>query len=232
MSRDDLDDKGARAHVFAKLKAALKDCPAAADRRANVEQRLASPPKHPLPSRVDKSPADLRAQFRAFLEGQSATVLDVIGAGAVPVAIMEYLRANNLPQEVHSGDDPYLASLPWNTATTLQRHIGPATANDVVGLSHAIAAIAETGTLALASGPDNPVTLNFVPENHIIVVEEAHLYGPYEQAWARLRERFGKAKMPRTVNFISGPSRTADIGGKLVTGAHGPRRLCVILVRG
>lgn len=232
MSRDDLDNKGARGQVFAKLRAALKDGPAAADRRANVEQRLASPPKHPLPARVDKSKPDLRAQFRAFLEGQSATVLDVIGSAAVPMAIMDYLRANNLPQEVRSGDDPYLAALPWNTATTLQRHIGPATATDAVGLSHAVAAVAETGTLALVSGPDNPVTLAFVPENHIIVVEEADLYGPHEQAWARIRERFGKGKMPRTVNFISGPSRTADIGGKLVTGAHGPRRLCVILVRG
>jgi L-lactate utilization protein LutC len=37
--------------------------------------------------------------------------------------------------------------------------------------------------------------------------------------------------MPRTLNFISGPSRTADIGGKLVVGAHGPQRLCVIIVK-
>lgn len=232
MSREDIDSKGARAHVFAKLKAALKDGPSTVDRRANVEQRLASPPKHPLPARVDKSKTDLRAQFRSYLEGQSANVLEVVGAAAVPVAIAEYLRANNLPQTVRSGDDPYLASLPWNTATTLQRRIGPASSTDAVGLSHALAAIAETGTVALASGPDNPVTLNFVPENHIVVVEEADLFGPHEQAWARLRERFGKGKMPRTVNFISGPSRTADIGGKLVTGAHGPRHLCVILVRG
>ena len=39
-----------------------------------------------------------------------------------------------------------------------------------------------------------------------------------------------RGAMPRTVNLISGPSRTADIGGQLVMGAHGPRRLCVILV--
>jgi L-lactate dehydrogenase complex protein LldG len=38
--------------------------------------------------------------------------------------------------------------------------------------------------------------------------------------------------MPRTVNFVSGPSRTADIGGTIVIGAHGPRRLCIVLVRG
>ena len=63
------------------------------------------------------------------------------------------------------------------------------------------------------------------------MVEDKDLVGPYEDVWTRIRARFGKTHMPRTLNFISGPSRTADIGGKLVTGAHGPRRLCVILVR-
>ena len=123
------------------------------------------------------------------------------------------------------------AALPWTTEPTLKRESGPASPTDQVGLSHALAAIAETGTLTLASGADNPVTLNFVPENHIIVVEDTDLVGPYEDVWTRVRTRFGKTHMPRTLNFISGPSRTADIGGKLVTGAHGPRRLCVVLVR-
>jgi L-lactate dehydrogenase complex protein LldG len=36
--------------------------------------------------------------------------------------------------------------------------------------------------------------------------------------------------LPRTVNFITGPSRSADIGQKLQLGAHGPRRLHIILV--
>ena len=57
------------------------------------------------------------------------------------------------------------------------------------------------------------------------------LIGGYEGAWEKIRARFGAGAMPRTVNFVSGPSRTADIGGQLVMGAHGPRRLCVILVR-
>ena len=130
------------------------------------------------------------------------------------------------------GDDAYLDKLAWGSEPALERRKGPAGGDDEVGLSHAAAAVAETGTLVLASGADNPVTLNFLPETHIVVVEDKDLVGGYEGAWEKIRARFGKRAMPRTVNFVSGPSRTADIGGQLVMGAHGPRRLCVILVRG
>ena len=41
----------------------------------------------------------------------------------------------------------------------------------------------------------------------------------------------GKREMPRTVNFITGPSRSADIEQTLLLGAHGPRRLHIVVVR-
>ena len=231
MSLRDHDNQAARRAIFAKLTKALADGPPAAARRANVEQRLAKPPAHPLPDRVRKSRDDLRVQFCRFLEGQSAVVQEAASGADVPGAVAAFLRANNLPQTVRCGDDSFLASLPWDREPALKREMGPAVATDQVGLSHALAGIAETGTLAMVSGADNPVTLNFVPENHIIVLQDADLVGPYEDVWARIRARYGAGHLPRTVNFISGPSRTADIGGRLVTGAHGPRRLCVILVR-
>jgi L-lactate dehydrogenase complex protein LldG len=227
----DHDNQAIRSQIFAKLKKALADGPVAAARRVNVEQRLAQPPAHPLPQRVRRTPDALRAQFRSYLEGQSATVHEVASRADVPATVAAYLRANNLPQTVRCGDDAYLAALPWDREPTMQRLYGPAVATDPVGLSHALAGIAETGTVAMASGHENPVTINFVPETHIIVLEDADLVGPYEEVWTRIRSRFGTGHLPRTVNFISGPSRTADIGGKLVTGAHGPRHLCVILVR-
>lgn len=232
MTIRDHDNQSIRSQIFAKLKKALADGPAASARRANVEQRLAQPPAHPLPQRVRRTVDELRTQFRNFLEGQSATVHEVTSRDEVPATVAAYLRSNNLPQTVRCGQDAYLAALPWDREPTLQRQFGPAIATDPVGLSHALAGIAETGTLAMASGHENPVTINFVPETHVIVLEDADLVGPYEEVWTRIRARFGGNHMPRTVNFISGPSRTADIGGKLVTGAHGPRRLCVILVRG
>ena len=129
------------------------------------------------------------------------------------------------------GTDPYLAGLPWSAVPQLERNAGRATPTDDVGLSHAVAAVSETGTLVLASGAANPVTVTFLPETHSVVVEGRSVVGAYEEAWTLVRERFGPGAMPRTVNMVSGPSRTGDIGGQLVMGAHGPRRLCVILVQ-
>ena len=55
-----------------------------------------------------------------------------------------------------------------------------------------------------------------------------------EDAWDRLRaaggEDGGKGALPRTVNFITGPSRTGDIEMRIELGAHGPRRLHILLV--
>jgi L-lactate dehydrogenase complex protein LldG len=90
--------------------------------------------------------------------------------------------------------------------------------------------VAETGTLVLASGPHNPVTLAFVPDTHLVVVRNETIVGGYEEACKLVEAELGPSVLPRTLNLISGPSRTGDIGGRIVMGAHGPRRLAVILV--
>jgi L-lactate dehydrogenase complex protein LldG len=202
------------------------------ERRAAVAERLGAPPAPLVPQRAKGGRDELRKLFRTFLEGQSATVIEAASAAEVPAAVAGYLRSVNLPLRVRVGADAYLEALPWRTEPTLERKRGPAEGTDEVGLSHAAAAVAETGTLVLASGADNPVTITFLPETSIVVVEDKDLVGGYEGAWEKIRARFGKGVMPRTVNFVSGPSRTADIGGQLVMGAHGPRRLCVVLVGG
>jgi L-lactate dehydrogenase complex protein LldG len=202
-----------------------------AQRRATVAQRLANPHSPLVPERAKKQAEERRLQLRTFLEGQSATFIEVASAAEIPVAIGGFLRSTNLPLRVRVGDDAYLRGLAWQKEPALERRSGPAQGDDEVGLSHAAAAVAETGTLVMASGADNPVTLNYLPETQIVVVEDKAIVGGYEDAWQKIRASFGRRVMPRTVNFISGPSRTADIGGQLVMGAHGPRRLCVVLVR-
>jgi L-lactate dehydrogenase complex protein LldG len=202
-----------------------------AKRRHVVAGRLATPTSPLVPERAKRPKDEQRRLFKTFLEGQSATIVEAAGAADVPKAIGRYLRSQNLPLRVRVGGDAYLSELAWQTEPALERTRGPAEGTDDVGLSHATAGVAETGTLVLASGADNPVTLNFLPETHIVVVEDKDLVGGYEEVWQKIRTRFGRRTMPRTVNFVSGPSRTADIGGQLVMGAHGPRRLCVILVR-
>ena len=100
--------------------------------------------------------------------------------------------------------------------------------SDVNAVSAAFAGIAETGTLALVSGPDNPTTLNFLPDNHIVVLPREAIEADYESVFAKLRGVYGKGGAPRTLNFITGPSRSADIEQTLLLGAHGPRRLHIV----
>jgi L-lactate dehydrogenase complex protein LldG len=219
--------------ILGKVRAALDEGGAVASRRAAVERRLADHRRHPTPGRVaGKDHAALISLFKTQLETALATVIEVDQPTDVPSAISRYLRDKNLPQRLTTGTDAYLDALPWDLEPALARTVGRAHGDEDVTVSHAVAGVAETGTLALASGPDNPVTLTFLPETHIIVLERGDVVGPYEDVWTRIRARYGDRMMPRTVNFVSGPSRTADIGGTIVIGAHGPRRLCIVLVRG
>ncbi|MEZ5579927.1 MAG: LUD domain-containing protein [Candidatus Competibacteraceae bacterium] len=72
----------------------------------------------------------------------------------------------------------------------------------------------------LLSGPHSPpTTLNFLPDTHIVVLRADRIVGAYEDAWDLLRAR--GLGMPRTVNFITGPSRSADIEQTVQMGAHG-----------
>jgi L-lactate dehydrogenase complex protein LldG len=129
------------------------------------------------------------------------------------------------------GDDPRLAAMPWDE-TTLALTRGRSEGDDLNAVSHAFAGVAESGTAVMVSGPDNPSTLNFLPDNHVVVVAAKDLAGDYEEVFERIRAAYGKGAMPRTVNFITGPSRSGDIEQTLLLGAHGPRRLHVLVVRG
>ena len=97
-------------------------------------------------------------------------------------------------------------------------------------LSHAFGGVAESGTLMLVSGADNPTTLNFLPDTHIVVVDANDIAGDDETVRQRVRKTFGVAALPSAINMITGPSRSADIGQILILGAHGPRRLHVLVV--
>jgi L-lactate dehydrogenase complex protein LldG len=228
--KDQETSNGMRAGMFARIRSGLGVTAHDAVRQAAVAIRLKASKPHLIPDRVAKPGTDLRALLRSFLEGQSATVVDVATPADVPSAVTMFLRASNLPLRARMAQDAFLAKLDWETEPTFECLHGRARPQDEVGLSHATIAVAETGTLVLASGEGNPVTLNFLPETHIVVLAAKDIVGPYETAFEHVRATYGRGIMPRTVNFISGPSRTSDIGGRLVMGAHGPRRMCVIIV--
>lgn len=213
-----------REAMLAKIRTALG--PRTQDAGRAVAARIANPPAPLLPARCTGARSELLARFEDFLARQGSDLIPVAAPAAIPAAVAAYLAANGLPLKVRMGRDPYLAGLPWQSPAGLVVEKGPAQSEDLTGLSRAIAGVAETGTLVLASGADNPVTLALVPETHIVVLLLETIVGSYEEACALM----GSGGMPRTLNLISGASRTGDIGGKIVMGAHGPRRLAVVMV--
>lgn len=198
--------------------------------REAVEKRLAEPSRGVIPARALRPHEEQVALFMEMAQAVSATAERIGEAGAVPERVVDYLRSHNLPHALVHGRDPWLESLPWQKQPALERGRGRATGDEQAGLSRAFAGVAETGTLVLASGPDNPTTVNFLPEHHIVAIRAEDIVGDYETALERIRETYGKGQMPRLVNMITGPSRSADIQQTLLLGAHGPRRLHIIVV--
>jgi len=181
----------------------------------------------------ERGAGDRQTQVARFTQEATtvdATVARITGDAALPGEIARYLKSANLPSILRAA--PSLKDVPWAQQPTLTVETGIAADNDSASVSRAFGGVAETGTLVFLSGPDNPTTLNFVPPVHIAVLATADIAGDYESVWAKLRkDQAGNADfMPRTVNWITGPSRTGDIEQTLLLGVHGPHRLHIILI--
>ena len=197
--------------------------------RQTVEARLAAPPRGPAVARGQLPQAERTALFCQWAEFNNATVART-APSEVASQVAAYLARNNLPAEAAMAPSPQLDAYDWAGQPMLLLRRGAARGSDQVSITGAFAGIAETGTVVMASGPDHPVTLNLLPDTHIVVLREVDIVGGYEEVWTKLRQRYGKDRMPRTVNTITGPSRTGDIEQAIELGAHGPRRMHILIV--
>ncbi|MEO1328084.1 MAG: lactate utilization protein [Pseudomonadota bacterium] len=194
-------------------------------RRAEVEQRLAARAQTaPIPGIARLEGAARVERFVEQLQAVQGAVTRLPDLAALPEALSNELRQRNLPQAIRKGADPDFAGLDWGALETSD---GPGRIEEPATLTRAFSAAAETGTLMLTSGPDNPVTLTFLGETHFVVLRASEIEAGLEGAWARLR---AAGLDPRTVNLVTGPSRTADIEQTLELGAHGPVALHLFLI--
>ena len=221
----------ARAEILGNIRQSLglnQITPESDDKRKKaVSRRIDNHPRGIIP---DKGAQDTLAHFCDKVIASRASVVSVNSYDGVGPLINDYLRQHNLPQRIKMGKDKRLQDLDWAGQNRPEITTGASDGGDLVGISHALGGVSETGTLIMVSGPENPTSLNFLPENHIIVVNKKNIRRSYEGVWKALRHKFGKGKLSRTINMITGPSRSADIEQTLILGAHGPLRLHVIVV--
>lgn len=208
----------AKAAIFATLHSALRRGPLEDAERTALDERMAHPPRHLRPAQE----ADHLARFIRKFESRAGTIERVASLAEVPAAVEAYRRAKDLPPRAVIG--AALKDLPWPAEWAI-RH-GAAGPEATLSVTPSLAGVAETGSLMLASSPESPTTHNFVPDDHVVVLEVARIVACFEDAWAVLRTQ----GMPRATNIVSGPSRTADVEQTIQLGAHGPRRVHVILV--
>jgi L-lactate dehydrogenase complex protein LldG len=220
----------AKSNVLSRLRSALQVLGDDAARKATVAARLKSAPNGIIPARGQLEHKGQVELFVNMAEKFAATVRHVKSGADVPAEVAAYLRLKNLPSRAAIGSDARLAAMPWKNQKNLELRSGPSDGFDETGISHAFGGVAETGTLVLTSGADNPTTLNFLPENHIVVLNATDIKGDLETIMANIRKAYGKGVMPRTVNLITGPSRSGDIEQKILLGAHGPRALHIVVV--
>jgi L-lactate dehydrogenase complex protein LldG len=220
----------AKAAILSRLRASLQVPADDSARKSAVAARLKSAPTGVIPARGQLPAKDQVALFLNMIEKVSVTVTRVSTPAKAPAGVTDYLRSRNLPARLRMGEDKRLAAMPWAREKNLEIKRGASDGTDEVCVSHAFGGIAETGTLMLVSGPDNPTTLNFLPENHVVVLNASDIKGDLETLLAALRQTYGKGQMPRTVNLVTGPSRSGDIEQTILLGAHGPRAVHLVLV--
>ena len=189
--------------------------------RAGLERRLAEPMPNLKPA-LAEDPVSLFVRKANAVHTRTSMVPTRAG---VSEAVVRHIEDNGLGDAIVVA--PGLEGMQWSNRLVVEARA--ARGSDQLSVTGAFAGIAETGSVMLLSGPESPTTLNFLPEDHIVVLRESRIVSHPEDAWALLREE--RAAMPRTVNLICGPSKTGDVELEILEGAHGPRRFHVIVVQ-
>ena len=163
-------------------------------------------------------------RFTERLEAHACSWEAIGGLDELPARVLAWLEQRGLARRMAVA--PPLMELPWPEG--VHRHAGAAGIDESVAVSLAFAGIAESGSLVMYSGPNSPITHNFVPEFHLVAIRDEDVSDSQEGIWAKVRAHGG---MPRALNLIAGPSRTGDVEQTIQLGAHGPRQVHVLLVR-
>jgi L-lactate dehydrogenase complex protein LldG len=174
--------------------------------------------------RAARAESDLQSQFLRELQGlgvetRIATTVD--DARAAVSASLDRQRVFSWDAE-HLPYDAGRLFTPWATGSSSR----DVQASAEVGLTGCHAAIAETGSLVVLSGPGTPRSASLLPPVHVCLVRRADLFATMGEFFVTRARDIAAVSC---CTFITGPSRTADIELQLTVGVHGPGRVVVII---
>lgn len=217
-----MDTSAARQAIFGRIRTAQQRSKEVSQNELEaVQDYLRHHPHGPQPD----IGVDLIKHFTQQALRMSDTVAEVASMAQVPAAIAVYLDALGIARRAIAWQT--LDTLAWEQAGITVEYRPPVNA-DLVGVTGAFCAVAETGSLLLLSGHGTYASASLLPETHIAILPASRIVAYMEDAFALVRNERGE--LPRATNFISGPSRTGDIEQTIVLGAHGPYRVHVIVV--
>lgn len=219
-----------REEILSNIRRGLKRTTASDAQRQAVKNRLSAKADNLIPARAQLPHAEQVQLFIEMATEAAAEIIELDSISEVPSACANWLQEQGI-HELVTSSAVKVNALDWSplAGKDIQRSERVARAGDFASLTDSFAGIAETGTLMLHSSPQSPTTLNFLPDNHLVILSRSAIVGAYEEAWKKIRASFG-ATLPRTVNMITGPSRSADIEQRLQMGAHGPKTLVILLI--
>jgi L-lactate dehydrogenase complex protein LldG len=98
------------------------------------------------------------------------------------------------------------------------------------GLTECECLVAQTGSVCATTKSSGGRALSVLPPHHVVIARKSQLLPDLTAAYELLAQKYAGSGYPSYMGFITGPSRTGDIERILVLGAHGPKRLTVLLV--
>jgi len=178
--------------------------------------------------------ADLAPQFSERARGWRAEVIDC-HEGNWTAVLADVIAAKGIQHLLAGRGTPLVAGLD-TLAPPLELHwydeplanFKPVLFDRIdAGITTTRGGIAETGSLIVWPATNEPRTLSLVPPIHIAVLRVEDMYPTLHAA---MQAQDWAAQLPTNALLVTGPSKTADIQRLLVYGAHGPRRLIILLL--
>ena len=207
-----------RERILSAIRQSQENQPATSD---DITERLNLRPRGPLPSVAE----DLEAALVERLQAAACTVAFTDSEAGIIAEIMQWLQQQGTDLKLVRSASTLLDSISWPKSVDVRDPADGMDHNTTV--SEAFCAITETGSLVKLSSHESPTAINFLPDNFICLLQRQRIVRHIEDVWDLLRKE--QAGMPRAVNIITGPSRTADVEQTIQLGAHGPRRMHVII---